>query len=151
MSTTFNGESLMSERKSLESLFTLVHTLKRNLHDQIEELALGITPMHVRVLKIINHKPHCTAVDIANYLHRDKAQVTRLLSSLLTQELIIKAPNPEDKRSQCLRITKGGKEIMKKISGIDKSMFEKISMDISDEEIAEFKRIAEKMARNLNA
>ncbi|EHN68745.1 MarR family winged helix-turn-helix transcriptional regulator [Aliivibrio fischeri] len=141
----------MSERKSLESLFTLVHTLKRNLHDQIEGLALGITPMHVRVIKIINHKPHCTAVDIANYLNRDKAQVTRLLSSLLAQELIIKEPNPEDKRSQCLRITEDGKEIMKKISGIDKSMFEKMSVDLSDEEIAEFKRIAEKMARNLNA
>ncbi len=141
----------MSDRKSLDSLFTLVHTFKRNLHDQIEELALGITPMHVRVIKIINHKPHCTAVDIANYLNRDKAQVTRLLSSLLAQELIIKEPNPEDKRSQCLRITEDGKEIMKKISGIDKSMFEKMSVDLSDEEIAEFKRIAEKMARNLNA
>ncbi|MUK50604.1 MarR family transcriptional regulator [Aliivibrio fischeri] len=151
MSTTFNGEILMSERKSLDSLFTLVHTLKRNLHDQIEELELGITPMHVRVIKIINHKPQCTAVDIANYLNRDKAQVTRLLSSLLAQELIIKEPNPEDKRSQCLRITESGKEIMKKISGIDKSMFEKMSMDLSDEEIAEFKRIAEKMTRNLNA
>ncbi|OCH16661.1 MarR family transcriptional regulator [Aliivibrio sp. 1S165] len=141
----------MSQRKSLDSLFTLVHTLKRNLHDQIEELHLGITPMHVRVIKIINHKPHCTAVDIANYLNRDKAQVTRLLSSLLTQELIIKEPNPEDKRSQCLRITESGKEIMKKISVIDKTMFEKMSMDLSEAEIAEFKRVAEKMASNLNS
>lgn len=151
MSTTFNGEILMSERKSLDSLFTLVHTLKRNLHDQIEELHLGITPMHVRVIKIINHKPHCTAVDITNYLNRDKAQVTRLLSSLLTQELIIKEPNPEDKRSQCLRITESGKEIMKKISVIDKTMFEKMSMDLSEAEIAEFKRVAKKMASNLNS
>lgn len=151
MSTTFNGEILMSQRKSLDSLFTLVHTLKRNLHDQIEELHLGITPMHVRVIKIINHKPHCTAVDIANYLNRDKAQVTRLLSSLLTQELIIKEPNPEDKRSQCLRITESGKEIMKKISAIDNAMFEKMSMDLSEAEIAEFKRVAKKMASNLNS
>ncbi|PQJ85118.1 MarR family winged helix-turn-helix transcriptional regulator [Aliivibrio sifiae] len=141
----------MSERKSLDSLFTLVHTLKRNLHDQIEELNLGITPMHVRVIKIINHKPYCTAVDIANYLNRDKAQVTRLFSSLLAQELIVKEPNPEDKRSQCLRIAESGKEIMKKISEIDKTMFEKMSMDLSEAEIAEFKRIAEKMASNLNA
>ncbi|GLR74114.1 MarR family winged helix-turn-helix transcriptional regulator [Aliivibrio sifiae] len=140
----------MSERKSLDSLFTLVHTLKRNLHDRIEELDLGITPMHVRVIKIINHKPHCTAVDIANYLNRDKAQVTRLLSSLLTQKLIIKEPNLKDKRSQCLRITESGKEIMKKISKIDKTMFEKMSTDLSKEEIAAFNRVAEKMASNLN-
>ncbi|WP_167512741.1 MarR family winged helix-turn-helix transcriptional regulator [Aliivibrio finisterrensis] len=140
----------MSDRESLDSLFTLVHTLKRNLHDHIEELHLGITPMHVRVIKIINHKPHCTAVDIAHYLNRDKAQVTRLLSSLLTQELIIKEPNPEDKRSQCLRITESGKEIMKKISGIDNKMFEKMSKDLSEAEIAEFKRVSEKMVNNLN-
>ncbi|MBD1577891.1 MarR family transcriptional regulator [Vibrio sp. S11_S32] len=140
----------MSDSKSLDSLFKLVHSLKRNVQEQIEALDLDITPMHVRVLKIIANKPQCTAVDIANFLDRDKAQVTRLLSSLIKQELIVKEPNPEDKRSQCLRITESGQEIMSMIAGVDKAMFEKMKDGVSNEELEVFQHVARKMVRNLS-
>lgn len=140
----------MSNSKSLDSLFKLVHSLKRNVQEQIEALDLDIAPMHVRVLKIIANKPQCSAVDIANFLDRDKAQVTRLLNSLIKEELIVKEPNPEDKRSQCLRITVSGQEIMSKIAGVDKAMFEKMKDGISNEELGVFQHVARKMVRNLS-
>ncbi|MGF1725318.1 MarR family winged helix-turn-helix transcriptional regulator [Photobacterium nomapromontoriensis] len=136
--------------QSQESLFKLVHCLKQNVLEQIEELDLDIAPMHVRVLKIISRKPQCTAVDIANFLERDKAQVTRLLNSLIKQELVVKAPNPEDKRSQCLRITDSGLVIMSKIAGVDKAMLEKMKQGISEEEMEKFQRIMAKMISNLS-
>ncbi|MCL9775311.1 MarR family winged helix-turn-helix transcriptional regulator [Vibrio methylphosphonaticus] len=141
----------MSDRKSLDSVFKLVHSLKRNVQEQIEALDLDIAPMHVRVLKIVTNKPRCTAIDIAHFLDRDKAQVTRLLSSLIKQELIMKEPNPEDKRSQCLRVTDGGQAIMSKISGVDEAMFEKMKDGISKDELKVFQHVARKMVKNLNA
>ncbi|MCG9630880.1 MarR family transcriptional regulator [Vibrio sp. Isolate30] len=141
----------MSEGKSLDSLFKLVHAVKRNVHEKIEALDLDIAPMHVRVLKIITKKPQCTAVDIANFLDRDKAQVTRLLSALIKQELIVKEPNPEDKRSQCLAITERGKAIVDQLSEVDSEMFEKMKIGIDSVELATFERVAKKMAQNLNS
>ncbi|EGR9007363.1 MarR family transcriptional regulator [Vibrio vulnificus] len=140
----------MSDPKSLDTLFKLVHALKRNVHKHIEKLDLDIAPMHVRVLKIIAKKPQCTAVDIANFLDRDKAQVTRLLSSLIKQELIVKEPNPEDKRSQCLRVTPIGQEIIDKLDGVDIVMFEKMKAGINADDLAIFKRVAGLMVENLN-
>ena len=141
----------MSEGKSLDSLFKLVHAVKRNVHEKIEALDLDIAPMHVRVLKIITKKPQCTAVDIANFLDRDKAQVTRLLSALIKQELIVKEPNPEDKRSQCLAITERGKAIVDQLSEVDSKMFEKMKIGIDSDELATFERVAKAMAQNLNS
>lgn len=141
----------MSEGKSLDSLFKLVHAVKRNVHEKIEALDLDIAPMHVRVLKIITKKPQCTAVDIANFLDRDKAQVTRLLSALIKQELIVKEPNPEDKRSQCLAITERGKAIVEQLTEVDNEMFEKMKIGINSDDLVTFERVARAMAQNLNS
>ncbi|MEZ9524425.1 MarR family winged helix-turn-helix transcriptional regulator [Enterovibrio norvegicus] len=139
----------MSDQKSLDSLFQLAHALKRKMLENIEKLELGIAPMNVRVLKIIRMKKNTTAIDIAHLLNRDKAQVTRLLNALIEQNLIQKEPNPEDKRSQRLRLTEGGEEILEQISGIDIKVFEALSEDVSAEEWDTFTRIADKMTRNL--
>lgn len=139
----------MSEPKSLESLFQLVHMLKRRMHEHIEQLDLSITPMHLRVLKIIKRKQTCTAVDIAQFLNRDKAQVTRLLNELIKQSLIEKVPNPEDKRSQRLLVTNEGAEILAQLAIIDTKMNDKMMKGISQEELKEFERITGLMTVNL--
>ena len=139
----------MSESKSLESLFQLVHMLKRHMHEHIEQLNLNITPMHLRVLKIINKKQSCTAIDIAQFLNRDKAQVTRLLNELIKQTLIEKVPNPEDKRSQRLLVTSDGLEILAQLATIDTKMNERMMKGISQKELEEFERITGLMTNNL--
>lgn len=139
----------MSNQKPLSSLFNLTHTLKRKMHDHVDKMELGIAPMHARVLKIIKNTDPCTAIDIAQKLSRDKAQVTRLLNTLIEHELITKQPNPEDKRSQRLRATVKGEEITQQISGIDGEIFKQITEGISSEELQEFTRIADKMTKNL--
>ena len=139
----------MSESKSLESVFQLVHMLKRHMHEHIEQLNLSITPMHLRVLKIINKKQTCTAIDIAQFMNRDKAQVTRLLNELIKQTLIEKVPNPEDKRSQRLLVTSEGLEILAQLATIDTKMNERMMKGISQKELEEFERITGLMTNNL--
>lgn len=141
----------MPDGKSLTSLFKLVHSLKQNMQKQIEALNLEISPMHVRVFKIIANKPECSAVDIVHFLGRDKAQITRLLNGLIEQKLIIKVPNPDDKRSQCLRISEKGQSIMAKIAKLDKAMLLQIKQGVSDGELEAFQQIADKMAKNLKS
>ncbi|GAK86022.1 transcriptional regulator MarR family [Vibrio ponticus] len=140
----------MADEKSLETLFHLVHSLKQNLHEQIEQLDLDIAPMHVRVLKIVTHQPNCTAVDIAGFLSRDKAQVTRLLNTLIEKQLIEKHPNPQDKRSQCLKITESGQAIVSQIASVDTKLHDKMTADLSAEQLGLFEQIAGQMVRNLN-
>lgn len=139
----------MSDNTSLESIFRLVHSLKRKMSEQIESLDSEIAPMNIRVMKIITKKSPCTAIDIAHFLNRDKAQVTRLVNALINQELVKKSPNPEDKRSQLLVLTNKGEEIMTKVSNIDREMLQRMTKGMNEDELEQFSQIANKMAQNL--
>lgn len=140
----------MSNPKSLDNLFHLVHVLKRQLHEQIEQLELPIAPMHVRVIKIISKQSPCTAMDVVNFLNRDKAQVTRLIKTLIEEGFIEKRPNPEDKRSQCLLTTEKGNEVLAKIKAVDAEIFQKMTLNVSEEELEAFQLVAGKLAENMS-
>lgn len=140
----------MSNPKSLDNLFHLVHVFKRQLHEQIEQLELPIAPMHVRVIKIISKQSPCTAMDVVNFLNRDKAQVTRLIKTLIEEGFIEKRPNPEDKRSQCLLTTEKGNEVLSKIKAVDAEIFQKMTLNVSAEELEAFQLVAGKLAENLS-
>lgn len=139
----------MVNNKTLDNLFQLVHALKRQLHEHIEQLDLDVTPMHVRVIKIINKMTPCTAIDIATVLERDKAQITRLVNTLIDKEFITKVAHPTDKRSSYLCVTERGMAIVAKLAIIDNTMQEKITKNISLDEIALFQQLADKMTDNL--
>lgn len=141
----------MSDRKSLESLFHLVHALKRQLFEQAEQLNVSLTPMHIRVMKIIDRKKPCTAIDIASFLSRDKAQVTRLVNTLIEKDLITKEPNPNDKRSQYLCVTETGTALVDEIAKIDANTMKMMTKNLSEEELSEFQRISSLMSKNLEA
>tara|TARA_Y100001956_G_scaffold34087_1_gene33482 strand:+ start:1423 stop:1797 length:375 start_codon:yes stop_codon:yes gene_type:complete len=119
------------------------------MSEQIESLDSEIAPMNIRVMKIITKKSPCTAIDIAHFLNRDKAQVTRLVNALINQELVKKSPNPEDKRSQLLVLTNKGEDIMTKVSNIDREMLQRMTKGMNEDELEQFSQIASKMAQNL--
>ncbi|REG85656.1 MarR family winged helix-turn-helix transcriptional regulator [Marinomonas pollencensis] len=139
----------MSNHNSLETLFHLVHALKQQMHKQIEALNLTVTPMHVRAITIIAEQTPCTASDVAKFLNRDKAQITRLLSALISENLILKAANEKDKRSQCLLLTEQGECLLKQVKEVEKNIFNKMSKDISEEKLAEFQQMTRLLTGNL--
>lgn len=139
----------MKDGKTLESTFRLVHALKRAIHQQIDALELDVAPMHVRVLKIINGQHSCTAMDIAQILDRDKAQVTRLMSGLIDQGLVEKASNPEDKRSHFLLLSEKGRAVMEKINVVDAAIIDRFRQTLSEAELAQFVQISSKMTQTL--
>lgn len=139
----------MTDQKILESLFQFVHALKRQLHDQADTLALGFSPMHLRVLKLVEKKKPCTAIDITGFLGRDKAQVTRLINTLIDSDLVTREPNPNDNRSHYLNTTASGIDMVEKIKSIDAETVEIMTQGLSADELEEFQRISEIMAKNL--
>lgn len=106
--------------------------------------------MHVRVIKIISKQSPCTAMDVVNFLNRDKAQVTRLIKTLIEEGFIEKRPNPEDKRSQCLLTTEKGNEVLSNIKAVDAEIFQKMTLNVSEEELEAFQLVAGKLAENLS-
>lgn len=139
----------MSQGNPLDTLFHLVHAVKRQLHNQASLLDADLAPMHIRVIKIIDRKKPCTAIDVANYLGRDKAQVTRLISALIEKGLIVKQPNLDDRRSQYLSVTQEGEVLVQAIAQFDMNIMDKMTNKLEQQEVDEFERVAKAMTYNL--
>ncbi len=140
----------MKNDRSLENLFQLVHQVKRHIYRQINELEADLTPMQIRTIKIIHKTPSCTAVDIANMLNRDKAQITRLLTTLINQKFVLKTANPMDKRSQYLTLTELGLGVMVQITTLEEQLSDKMTRHLTPQEFSEFQLVIEKITNNLN-
>lgn len=134
----------------LEALFKLTRFLKCHMDTTIEQMKLGIAPMHLRVLMIIHHHPHATAMDVAQRLNRDKSQVTRLLNTLIDQGLLQKCPNPADKRSQLLTFTPAGERVIEAVSTVFEKLSAELSAGISAEEEKVFYKVLNQIITNLD-
>jgi MarR family multiple antibiotic resistance transcriptional regulator len=139
----------MAEKSAVETTRHLAHAVKKQLAKQLEIENVGLSPMQVRVMKVIHRRTPCTALDIASFMHRDKAQITRLVNGLIEQEFIERVPNPEDKRSQLLSLTKMGNEKQASLSTLAIEAEQTMTQGIEESDMQTFFDIAQKMLDNL--
>lgn len=133
-----------------EALFSLVHTVRHNMQQEIKLLALDLSPMHLKSLKVISFIDNCTGQKLADFMGRDKAQINRLIKELVNQELIIKKDNEKDKRSQLLTLSTKGSEIIVLFKKAEKHVFDKMANDIPREKIEDFIELTQTLKSNLN-
>ncbi len=136
---------------TVEATFHLAHAIKQQLNSQLETQKLGIAAMHVRVLKVIGKSNSSTAIDISGLFKRDKAQITRLVNQLIDQGFVQKTPNPDDKRSQLLELTSTGRALQERLRTLSDDMENQMAQGIEAEDLDTFKKVAQKMTRNLES
>ena len=139
----------MDNTNPVSAAFRLAHALKRSVLHRIDCESMPLSPMHVRVLKTIEYNAICTANDIAIELDRDKAQVTRLVNTLVELGIVGRKRNPSDKRSQILLILDKGKNLLLRIEAIDHGILQQLGDQVSADELVIFAKIASKMADSL--
>ncbi|WDE06270.1 MarR family transcriptional regulator [Thalassomonas viridans] len=139
----------MPEPKIHEVAFRLAFDVKNCLSDTIECVGSGLAPMHMRALRVVWKKQQATALDIAQTLKRDKAQITRLINTLLQDEFVSRIPNPNDKRSQLLMLTDKGKGIFARIEAAEALLATEMTRDITAEDLAIFFKVADQLSDNM--
>ncbi|MDN5898252.1 MarR family winged helix-turn-helix transcriptional regulator [Psychrobacter sp.] len=139
----------MTKNLMSETLHQLMHTYINLLHQGIKRQELELTVTQIRTLKVVCYNPHSTAKSIADYIERDKAQITRALNDLLAADLIIKTDNPQDGRSQLLELTAKGKEVMIKLDAAEVWTKNQLTQDLTTVELALFFRVSRAMIDNV--
>lgn len=133
-----------------EGLFRLMYNFKKAMLKNLAGAELDVAPMHIRSLHLINNIDKCTAANIAETLERDKAQITRLINDLISQGLIVKTPNPEDKRSQYITLTGQGEEILGEMKKVAEKVHKEMHQGIDAKDIENFYRTAAAITDNLS-
>jgi len=97
-------------------LFQILDLYKVALNQQFRQHQIRLSPLHYKVLQLIQQLNPATPQFIAQKSGRDKAQVSRLLQDMEKQGLIEKQPHPTDKRSVCLGLTHQAQQLYQQAS-----------------------------------
>lgn len=139
----------MNSPQMIEAVFKLVYTFKMQLSSELETEGVSVAPMHMKILKMVSKMEECTALRIAKALNRDKAQVTRVLQELTSKGLVNREKNLCDKRSQILRLSQEGEDVLQKMIAIEEGVFARMSKNISAKDQKLFVTLAESLKKNI--
>jgi DNA-binding MarR family transcriptional regulator len=133
-----------------DALHRLLHAYKRALREASRADGIDLPPSHIRAMKAICHLPDCTAHELAQHFRRDKAQITRVVHDLCDAGLIRQQADPTDRRRRLLVPTSAGKAMQTRIAAAERQAGMRMVRGLSAASVAEFVRLAQVMADNLD-
>ena len=90
-----------------------------------------------------------TAVEIAERLDMDKPTVSGIINRLIDKEYVEKLPNPNDRRSFILKLTKESKSKLSSLEKINDEVISDAIQGLTDEEIRIFENVIGKIIENM--
>ncbi|WHH56983.1 MarR family transcriptional regulator [Petroclostridium sp. X23] len=128
---------------------------KWELNKRLVELDLTL-PQFI-VLKDINFQEqrardveNLTAASIAQRLHIERPTISGVIARLMKKDLVYRVENPEDRRSQLIRLTEKAKALMVELEVICSDTTNRAVKDFSEAEINNLKAYLLRIISNLS-
>ncbi len=94
---------------ALDALMGVFARFKRHMQQALAAHGEGVPPpMVLRLLQLCDQQPGITPSGLVGATGRDKAQITRMVKTLLDDGYLERRAHPEDRRSHCLWPTPRG-------------------------------------------
>lgn len=130
---------------------SIAYRLIRSSNSVVNSLNKRLFPYNITIeqratLEIIKFEPDVNQTKIAKLLGKDKTTISRSLNSLEKKELVIKINDKEnDKRSNKIKLTKKGEDVLEKTLNDVTSFRENLNTKLSEEEHKIFFKILDKL------
>lgn len=120
------------EQQNLERLFVMVthlyhHRARKLLHDT------GLHRGQPAIMRILWQKDGIRQKDIADYLHRKPATITKMINRLEKAGFVQRQPDKEDMRVSRIFLTTEGRskhqEVQETLNTLDEQLFDHFSME----------------------
>jgi DNA-binding MarR family transcriptional regulator len=125
---------------------------KRLLDSQLDEIKKKYQLKKVEI-EVLFYLSKCgsenTPTDITKRLNLNRGHVSQAIDALLKRQLIASAADQQDRRCMHYTITPNAVSIIDEITNVKKKMDEQILKGITEEELAVYKKISEKMKKNI--
>jgi len=144
----------MSTRAELiKIVFENTSTLKRGMQAylQVASRDLSISRTQLELLDIIQNLQPVSFKKLAQQLYLTPGAVSQLADSLLQQGLLDRETDPNDRRIQCLRLTKKGQKVLATIDKRRAAVMKKVMQGLSTEQIQLWAHIQQNMISRFQA
>lgn len=88
--------------------------------------------------------------DLAMSSIKDKATITRSVNFLEQEGLVMRTPDPTDRRTKRIYITAKGRQVYQKMLPLGHEILTQAQQDVGAEELANCQRVLQQMYNNLN-
>ena len=105
---------------------------------------------HMGILADLFQQDGVRQQDLAMSSLKDKATITRSVSFLEQEGLVLRSPDPTDRRTKRIYITAKGRQVYQKILPIGHQVLTQAKQDVKAEELAVCQRVLQRMYNNLN-
>jgi len=86
--------------------------------------------------------------ELAFRVGKDQTNVTRILDQLERKELVVRRPNPDDRRSFLAYVTEEGRRIYERLAPLERQVVAEATEGLSDGDIAKLKELLLRVADN---
>lgn len=133
----------------------LTHRVARlmdlNVIPALKEFGYQMPTSCIGVLADLWQKDGVTQKELGASIVKTKSSVTKMLSILESEGLIIKKDDPKDKRNRLIYLTQEGHNFRKKLVHKSGHVEKKMLQDVPEEEIQIAKNILKQLYQNLSA
>lgn len=144
----------MKYRKDKGLAFLINATDKIIMNNFVRKLknnGINITFEQFTILTMLWDNENLCQYNLAQLTNRDQASTSRLINTLIKNELIIRQCCPSDKRINRIKLTEKGELLKKPVESIARECFEEAVNGISKEEIEQGMKFLTKISENLNS
>jgi DNA-binding MarR family transcriptional regulator len=138
-----------AQPSALDLMHTLMHQIKRRMQQATQAASeaegIALAPMEARTLGFYARHPGATAQDLVEHAGRDKAQVARLVKSLVERGLLATATDPQDRRRQTLQLTAAGRRFERRMAVARQQVERAVIAGISADDLVVLQRCLRQM------
>jgi DNA-binding MarR family transcriptional regulator len=79
------------------------------------DFAMSLKKNQTKIISILYHRNGLTATELAKMLNIEKGGLTTIINQLAQMGLVIRMPDPNDRRKQQLSLSQQGREVMERV------------------------------------
>ncbi|MBB4610351.1 MarR family winged helix-turn-helix transcriptional regulator [Sphingomonas yabuuchiae] len=107
--------------------------------------AQGASLARTKMLHFIANNAPVRAADVADWFDLAPRTVTQAIDTMERDLLVVRVPDPDDRRAKRLDITDHGRQVLRQTEPLRRTLIAQAFGLLSDEEVGQFARILDKM------
>lgn len=139
-----------SEHALLFLTIRLGRLITNAVHQQMPPEDQHLIGPHMGILADLAHKDGVRQQDLAITSIKDKATIARGLKALEQEGLVLRAPDPVDKRTKRIYITPKGRKTVQRVFPLAEKVLVQAQEGVADDELAICTKVLRQMYDNLN-
>lgn len=135
----------------VSGLFQSIDRVARRLR-HIEKQVVkesGLTPTQIHLLRMLCKQDLKPLKDLAQEAGISRAAVTGIVDALVADGLVTREPNPDDRRSLLARLSRKGKDLLRKVPDTDR-IFGSCCVGLTESEFRRLRKLIEKLELSLS-